>query len=78
MVFPRVIQIYTKFGNFTKLHKAFPTFCTHFYNSVNFKILFLAEVKDFVLPAEFHLWPIPCKFSINFYRKESRQKSGMT
>ena len=45
-LFPRVIQIFTKFANFAGPY--FTTFCHPTGNSTNFNILFLAVVKDFV------------------------------
>ena len=44
--------MYTKFANFAGLYfPYFTTFATKLCHSTNFNILFLAVVKDFVLPA---------------------------
>ena len=45
----RIIQKYTKFANFAKfIFRIFQRFATRFYTSTQFKIFFLAVVKDFV------------------------------
>ena len=52
--FPRVIQRYSKFANFTGLYFPYFTIFRHqTFHSTSFKILFLAVVKDFVLSAWF-------------------------
>ena len=51
-IFPRVIQINTKFSNFTRLYfPHFKHFAAKLCNFTNFTMLFLAVVMDFVLLA---------------------------
>jgi hypothetical protein len=51
-IFPRVIQINTKFANFAGyIFRILQQFATKLCNFTNFNMLFLAVVMDFVLLA---------------------------
>ena len=61
-LFPQVIQIYTKFVNFTSLYFSyFTTFPTKLCHFTNFEMLFPAVVSFFLPRSNFSL---TCKFSI--------------